>query len=151
MEKNVLITVSGLLFTGAAEEEQQDVEVIAPGEYFCKNGKHYVLYDEVTENDQDMVHNVLKISQEQVNIRKKGLVNTELVFSKGKETVSHYSTPYGNLILGICANELEVQEEPQGLRVNVQYALEINYEHITNCFIKIHVQNKAPESFSLLS
>ena len=151
MERNVLITVSGLLFTGGEEAERQDVEVVAPGQYFCRNGKHYVLYDEMTEDSREPVHNILRISPDQVNIRKKGLVNTELTFTKGKETVSHYSTPYGSLVLGIRANELEVREEPQGLWVNVEYALEINYEHISDCFIKIHVQDKKAEDFSLLS
>ena len=151
MEREVLVTVRGMLFTGTAEDEQQDVEVVAPGEYFCKNGKHYVLYDELAENYDEPVHNILKISPEQVSIRKKGLVDTELTFARGKETLSHYSTPYGDLVLGIHANELDVQEDAQGLMVNVEYALEINYEHISNCFIKIHVQNKAAEGFSLLS
>ncbi len=151
MDRSVLVTVSGLLFTGAIEEEREDVEVVAPGEYFYKNGKHYVLYEEAAENFDETVHNVLKIGPDQMSIRKKGLVDTELTFAPGKETLSHYSTPYGDLVVGIRANELEVLEEEQRLSVQVDYSLEINYEHVSNCFIKIHVQDKTAEGFSLQS
>ncbi|WP_434310126.1 DUF1934 domain-containing protein [Hominifimenecus sp. rT4P-3] len=151
MDREVLVTVSGLLSLGDVEAERQDIEVIAPGQYYWKNGKHYVTYDEMAENFSEPVHNLLKISPETVSIRKKGLIETELTFTKGKENVSHYSTPFGNLVLGIRARELEVKEENDGIQVNVEYALEINYEHISDCFIKIRVQDKEAKDFSLLS
>lgn len=149
MDREVLVTVSGLLFIADAEAERQDIEVIAPGRYYWKNGKHYVKYDELAENFSEPVHNLLKISPEMVSIRKKGLIETELTFTKGEENVSHYSTPFGNLVLGIRANELEVTEEEGDIHVNVEYALEINYEHISDCSIRIHVQDKGSEQFSL--
>lgn len=151
MDRDVLVTVSGLLSLGDAEAEHQDIEVIAPGQYYWKNGKHYVMYDEMAENFSEPVHNLLKISSETVSIRKKGLIETELTFTKGTENMSHYSTPFGNLVLGIRARELEVKEESGGIQVNVEYALEINYEHISDCFIKIRVQDKEAKDFSLLS
>ena len=151
MDREVLVPVSGLLFMADEEAERQDIEVIAPGQYYWKNGKHYITYDEMAENFTEPVHNLLKISPETVSIRKKGLIETELTFTKGKENVSHYSTPFGNLVLGIRANELEVMEEKGGIHVNVEYALEINYEHISDCSIKIHVQDKESKDFTLIS
>ena len=50
MTKDVLITISGLQI--ADDTSAQPVEVITSGEYYCRNGKHYILYDEVMEGFQ---------------------------------------------------------------------------------------------------
>ena len=47
MTKEVLVKISGLQFAGEAENEP--VEVITTGDYYKRNGKHYILYDEIME------------------------------------------------------------------------------------------------------
>ena len=47
MTKDVIIGISGLQFTG--ESGADSLEMIAPGEYFLRNGRHYVKYEEVIE------------------------------------------------------------------------------------------------------
>lgn len=151
MDKDVLVTVSGLLFGTNEEGGMEDIEVIAPGEYYQKNGKHYVIYEELAEEQSEPVRNLLRISPDKLSIRKRGLVNAELEFELGNATVAHYSTPFGNLVLGIRARELKVQEEEKRINVDVEYALEVNYEHISDCYIKIQVQSKEGQDFSLSS
>ena len=48
MTKDVLISISGLQFAGG--ENSEPVEVITSGSYYKKNGRHYILYDEVAED-----------------------------------------------------------------------------------------------------
>ena len=52
MTKDVLLSISGLHYdvTGMVQEEEQEtIEVITPAAYYYKNGKHYVIYDEVVK------------------------------------------------------------------------------------------------------
>jgi uncharacterized beta-barrel protein YwiB (DUF1934 family) len=42
MTKDVLIKISGLQ---SMDGDSDNIEVITTGEYFLKNGKHYVIYD----------------------------------------------------------------------------------------------------------
>ena len=52
MTKEVLLTISGLhfdTFSETPDEENVPIEVITPATYYLKNGKHYVLYDEMVE------------------------------------------------------------------------------------------------------
>ena len=152
MNKDVIVTVGGLLFTNNGDGGEADnIEVISPGEYYIKNGKHYVMFEEIAEEFSEPVRNLLKISQDQVSIRKRGLINTEMVFEKGGSTVSHYSTPFGTLVLGIRARDLQVKEEEECIHVKVDYDLEINYEHMSDCSIQIKVQSKGEGGFSLTS
>lgn len=50
MTKDVLISISGLHFDMEGDNGNgEPVEIITPASYYLKNGKHYVLYDEVVE------------------------------------------------------------------------------------------------------
>ena len=41
MTRDVLVSITGARFS---EHDKEDVEMIISGDYFWKNGKHYVLY-----------------------------------------------------------------------------------------------------------
>ena len=65
MTQDVLLTISGLhdmVFADPEEnEENEPIEVITPASYYWKNGKHYILYDEVMEGIPGVVKNKIKI------------------------------------------------------------------------------------------
>ena len=72
MTKEVLLTIAGLqLLEG---EEGLPVEVVTAGNYYHRNGKHYILYDEVVEGCSGHVHNTVKIGEESLEVLKKGII-----------------------------------------------------------------------------
>ena len=58
-----------------------------------------------------------------------------MVFEKDKKNMTYYHTPFGSLMMGIDAKEISVQETEQEIHAQVQYALDINYEHLADCTI----------------
>ena len=141
MDKNVIVSVSGMLFAQGKGGESEDVEVISPGEYHWKNGKHYIRYVEINEEFEEPIMNTLKISPDEVSILKRGLIESTMVFNRGNFTASHYTTPFGTLVMGIRTKDMKVSEEEQKIRVHVDYELEINYEHASDCSISIDIQS----------
>ena len=99
MTKDVLINISGLQME---LDDGEPVEMMTTGDYYLKNGKHFILYDEI-EDDHQVVKNILKIGPKTVEISKKGGRNSHMVFEKGKENLSYYDTPFGSstVILGL--------------------------------------------------
>ena len=77
MTKDVLISIRGFQIVDD-DDDAQPVELIAPGQYYCRNGKHYVLYDEVDEDDGSITKNRIKIQDDYVGITKKGVSNTNM-------------------------------------------------------------------------
>ena len=138
MTKDVLITISGIQMM---DEEDSDVEMIVRGDYYQKNGKHYILYEEILEGAEERVKNVIKISPSSMDIIKKGVTNSRMLFEKNKKNLSCYSTPVGNLVIGIQANHFYVEEQENSIKVNVDYSLDINYEHMSDCRICVDVQS----------
>ena len=47
----------------------------------------------------------------------------------------------GDMVVGIQANRIKINEEPDSLLVNVDYSLDINYEHLSDCSIRLDVQS----------
>ena len=138
MTKDVLITIRGV---HTLDHEDNDVEMIIRGDYYQKNGKHYILYEEILEGAEERVKNVIKISPSSMAIIKKGVTNTRMLFEKNKKNLSCYSTPVGNLVIGIQANHFYVEEQENSIKVNVDYSLDINYEHMSDCRICVDVQS----------
>ncbi len=100
MTKDVLVSVQGIQISNQ-EESAEPVEVITAGDYFKKNEKHYVIYDEVVEGFDETTKNIIKLWEDCVDITKRGLMNVHMVFEKNKKNVTCYQTPFGSMILGI--------------------------------------------------
>ena len=150
MTKDVLVTISGLQIMSMAEDSEQ-VEVITAGDYYKKNNKHYVIYDEVTEGFDGTTKNIIKLQEDCVDITKRGITNVHMVFEKNKKNITCYQTPFGNLMLGIDAKNISIKEDEHDISVNVEYALELNYEHIADCTVKMAIQSKEGSGFHICS
>lgn len=149
MTKDVLLTIRGLQFATQDDTPEEPVEVITPGDYYKKNNKHYVVYDEVMEGFEGTNRNVLKVGEDFFEITKKGIVNVHMIFEKNKKNVTYYHTPYGNLLIGIDAKELKITETEENIDININYDMDVNYEFLANCNIKVNIKSKEAKDFSL--
>ena len=147
MTKDVLVSIRGLQFIEGMNNEP--VEMITPGSYYKKNGKHYILYDEVMEGIAEPTKNIVKVGERCLDITKRGAVNVHMMFEQDKKNVTYYCTPYGNLLIGIEATNIVVEESEQDLCVEVDYGLEVNYEHMADCAIEMKIKNKKAGDFRI--
>lgn len=148
MDKEVLIHVSGLQ-TMDAEGNQEPIEIVVPGEYYFRNGSHYLRYEEILEDFAEPTINYIKISPKGMEVRKKGVVNVHMVFEQGKKNMTYYTTPYGTIEMGIAATNLNLEENDSGLNMKVDYALDMNQEHVADCYLAIKAQPKNCKDFTI--
>lgn len=83
MTKDVLITIRGV---HTLDHEDNDVEMIIRGDYYQKNGKHYILYEEILEGAEERVKNVIKISPSSMDIIKRVLRTAVCCLKRIKRT-----------------------------------------------------------------
>ena len=150
MSKDVLLSIRGLQFVAREEEDIEPVEMITAGDYYKKNGKHYIMYDEVMEGFDGNTRNIIKLTEDSLDITKKGVANVHMVFEKNKKNVSYYNTPFGSLLIGIDAKSVDIAETENNIDVNIKYNLEVNYEHLADCSIVLHIKSKESGDFSLV-
>lgn len=147
MTRDVIVTMKGLQFV--EQQENEAVELITRGEYFDKNGKHYVLFDEIMEGVDTPIKNVLKFQENCVEITKKGGVNVHMMFQVGKKNLTYYDTPYGSILIGIEGKKITLQETEKVIQLQVDYGMEVNYEFLADCSITISLTASGAEEFHL--
>lgn len=140
MTKDVLLAIKGLQFD--VNDDENKIETINPAQYYNKNNQHYVVYDEITEGFSESTKNVIKFKEHSMDLMKRGLVNVHMVFEENKKNMTSYSTPYGNILIGIDAKKVTCTEEEENIRVDVEYALEVNYEHLADCKIQMNIRSR---------
>ena len=148
MNKDVLIHVRGLQLM-ETDDEQEPIEIVVPGQYYFRNGSHYLRYEEMLDDSAQTTVNYIKMSSEGVEIRKQGQVNVHMVFEQGKKNKTFYNTPYGTLQMGIAATGLELKESEDDIHMKVDYALDMNEEHVADCYLTVQAQSKDSDEFDL--
>ena len=139
MTKDVLIAIKGLQFEET--EDAEEIEVIQRGQYFQRNGAHYLVYEEPVEGSAETILNRIKIKGNEVEVTKKGAVNTMLSFRENEKNMTNYATPFGNLMMGIHTHSIDLDVQEDKMLVKVDYALDVNYEFLADCKITIRVDS----------
>ncbi len=139
MKKDILVSISGLQY----EMDKNDtVEVISVGKYYNRNGKHYVVYDEILENMDGISNCTIKIAEKQIDIIKRGANNVHMVFEENTKNTTYYQTPYGDLLVGIYTTLIKVTEEEDKITAEINYGLDINYSFISDCQIQLKISSR---------
>ncbi len=140
MKKDVKISISGI----HNNSDEEKVEIVSMGEMYENDHQICVSYeeaaDEVSGVNCELVKSMLKVKPDQIEIIKKGATETHMVFIEDKDTLSYYSTPFGELEVAIHTDRLERRETPKGFQILLQYALEVNAAHMSDCNVDIKVE-----------
>lgn len=144
MTKEVLLTISGLQdqFEEGMDQDEP-IEIITPANYFFKNGKHYILYEEVQEGVPGVAKNKIKITgNEKIEIMKSGSLNTHMTFQEHQKNVTFYQTPFGEMQVGMTTRRILLEEREDRIAMELDYELEINDESYAECNLKMSIQPK---------
>ena len=144
MTKEVLVTIQGLQFDAESKnnEELDKIESIYPGEYYLRSGSHYILYEELMEGEVTPIKNVIKLRDKEFTLTKKGIINTQMVFTEGKKNMTSYITPFGNIMIALDTDKIVVEETEEELKIHIDYGLEANYQYIADCHITVIVSTR---------
>ena len=158
MTKDVLVSISGkhidIMKDPAQGFETGDdsIEVVTPANYYCKHGKHYIIYDEVLEGMAGTIRNKIKITgTDSIEIMKSGVSSSHMIFEKNKKNQTYYRTHYCQMLIGVNTKNMEVSVNDDKINVRVDYELDVNHEPMADCKIKMNIISKGDPEFTVLS
>lgn len=140
MTKEVFLSLKGLQMENG--EDAQEMETITPADYYRKKDSHYVIYEEMTEGFNEKTRNMIKFRESYLEVSKKGLINVHMIFEKNKKNMTSYMTPYGNILIGIDTESVFLKENEDQIRLEVEYSLEANYQHLADCRIELELRSR---------
>ena len=144
MSERVLFHVQGVhTLVGVEGEKPDNIEVINVAEYDCKDGVHYVRYEEIMEGTEGITKNMIKIKQKTVEVVKRGAIQNTIFFQEGQTRDSIYFMPEGQMRLGVHTRHLRISEEEDGLCIRISYATMMNSEPVSECDLTMRIQKKA--------
>lgn len=135
-ENNVLITMIAHQTDG---KDRDTTETVYPGKGYEKDGCYYVFYDEVDPDDGSVTKASLRIRPRHIDIRKKGAINTQMVFIPGRCTETEYQTPYGKFILMVDTKRAEIFRKEKEMTVELEYRLSLGGAQAIRNQMKIKV------------
>lgn len=136
MTKDVLITISGMQFSTG----DIPIELKTLGSYYLKNNKHYVLYEEMPEDNESVIKNIVKFYDGYFEMTKKGGNSSYLLFERGKKTSTVYQTIAGPLQIDAVTHYMSMEETDNELIVYIKYTLDINYRFVSDCEVTFKVR-----------
>ena len=121
--------------------KQNTIKMKALANSYEKNGILYVIYKESLD-ENIKVSTMLKITKDSLTLTRTGNVKQQQFFCSGKESISDYVTPYGNLKMKVKTHRLEINS---GIiqEIKIDYALYINndWQSDNKLVIKLELAN----------
>ena len=142
MTQKVLLTLCGTQL-GQDREDVGPIKTVSQGDYYKKNDSHYVIYEEQLEGSEGVLKNRLKFNADTLELCRTGAVNVRMVFQENKKNLTNYNTPFGQILMGIDTKKIQINEWEGHITVEVDYALDINDEFLSDCHMTIDI-NEAP-------
>ena len=135
MNKKVKVSLSSYQDTEAGVEE---FRVSAPGTYSLINDRHFIKYEEKT--DDDAINKVLlKFDSGFLEMTKSGETMSTLTFNEGENTEGYYKTPYGTFLIETDTKKLDIKTGKKNIFVNLEYGLFIDGEFVADCKMYIEI------------
>lgn len=92
--------------------------------YYGTPDNYTVEFDEIFAEDMKS-HTVLRVKNgECAHLLRRGSINTELIIEKGKRHNCAYATPYGELMVGITAQEISSDAKENSLKLKMNYTID---------------------------
>ena len=130
MTQEVIIKIEGRQI----QEQEEPIITTAHGTYHLVNGRHYVRYEEILEDSNQIIKNTIKVDPCKVILTKKLAQTSEMVFDLNEKTQAAYQTPYGNFVFDVKTSSILLKEEPEKIVVSMEYSLSADSSPVSeNC------------------
>lgn len=136
MEKNVFINIDAAY---SSPEGSYSTQTNTQGTLSFNGGGCELSYEEPAD---ELAGSITTLSIEQnglVTMTRKGQFITEMVMEQGKRHVCHYSTPFGDMLMGIFAKKVESSLDENGGELLLHYTIDVNADLASTNELKITV------------
>ena len=138
MRKEVLININSKQVVG---EKLDDLQLSVCGEMEEENGAVKLFYDESRTLNEKKVSTTLSLFESGTAvIERSGSLSSRLVLEPGRRNNSLYSTPYGDMMIGIFCNFVTNESTKSGRKIIMDYTVDSNCHEISKNSVTIKIK-----------
>ncbi len=139
MKKDAVIRIVSMQRT---ENGDNAGEMTVTGTLTCEDDKSIIEYIENNEETGPEETTITVFNNNIVSIVRKGQFSSEMMVEKGVRHHTFYSTPYGELTMGIYGNQVEWSKDDNGGVLKMKYSLDFNNGFVSENTMKIYIEEK---------
>ena len=139
MKKEAVIRIVSMQRT---ENGDNSGEMTVTGTLACENDKAIIEYIENNEETGPEETTITVFENDTVSIVRKGQFSSEMMVEKNARHHTFYSTPYGELTMGIYGNQVEWSKDDNGGILKMKYSLDFNNGFVSENTMKIYIEEK---------
>ncbi|MCM1252743.1 MAG: DUF1934 domain-containing protein [Clostridium sp.] len=140
MTKEVWLSIKGTQFQNG-EEMEDDIRTMVSGAYYEKGESRYVVYEENIEGAPKPVMSKLKFGEHFLELSRNGSLCMRMIFEENKKHMTEYHTPYGDILLGVDTEKINMINKDDEITIEVDYRLEQNNEYLAKRRILITIRS----------
>ncbi len=139
MIKDALIVIKGTQGLGDCTDT---IEFTTDGRFGVKDGGFYISYDEsqMLDTDGEVKTKIYINSDNSVLLQRTGAIKNRILIENGKRNNCFYSTPLGDINLGIYGESVEHDLTADGGYLKLKYSVDTNFLLISKNEVNISVK-----------
>lgn len=139
MKKDAVIRIVSMQRT---ENGDNAGEMTVAGTISYENEKVLIEYIENNEETGPEETTITVSENNIVSIVRKGQFSSEMMVEKNTRHHTFYSTPYGELTMGIYGNQVDWSKDDNGGVLRMKYSLDFNNGFVSENTMKIYIEEK---------
>ncbi len=139
MIKDVLINIKGVQ---GIDDDSDTIEFITDGRFGFKEGEYYISYDEsaMLDSGESVKTQIYIKPDNSVVLQRTGSIKSRILIEKGVRNNCFYSTPMGDLTIGVFGEELLYDLNESGGNVNLKYTIDSDLRLISRNEVNISIK-----------
>ncbi len=139
MKKEAVIKIVSMQRT---ENGDNSGEMTVAGSISYENDKVVIEYVENNEETGPEETTITLFENDTVSIVRHGQFSSEMMVEKNVRHHTFYSTPYGELTMGIYGSQVEWSKDDNGGVLKMKYSLDFNNGFVSENTMKIYIEEK---------
>mgnify|MGYP003558582145 CR=1 FL=1 len=138
MIKDVIIDIKGIQ---GIDDESDTIEFTTDGRFGIKDGEFFISYDEGQMLEESLeVKTSIFIKPDSVVLQRNGAIKSRMVIEKGVRNTCFYSTPHGNMVLGIYGDSVDYDLSEKGGSLKMSYNIDSNLKLVSRNEVSIKIR-----------
>ena len=144
--RNVWLSIVGTA-TGAQDPVDQGdtMKFETEGSFYHEKETSCMTYQETDISGMQGTTTTVKVNDDKVSVIRLGAVNSIMEFEKGKRNIIMYSTPYGDISMGVFTKgvNIDYDERMDPVKVAVDYSIDVEGRPNTTNLLNIEIKERS--------
>lgn len=140
--QRVWLSITGTV-SDRASQAKDIMEFSTEGSVYREKDSTCVSYAESEISGMEGTTTTVRLEDGKISVIRLGVVNSIMEFEEGKRNVTMYSTPYGDITMGILTKGVDVayNEKQDPVNVRVKYSIDVEGVENSQNVLDIKIKN----------